>query len=77
VALILASGLLSAGLRMQGFANLLQTTYGNVLLCKIALFAVLLALAAANRFVFLARLRRPRPGGSTSFHALSRSVLLD
>jgi putative copper export protein len=59
VALILASGLLSAGLRMQGFANLLQTTYGNVLLCKIALIAVLVALAAANHFIFLARLRRP------------------
>jgi putative copper resistance protein D len=46
-----------------------------VLLCKIALFAVLLALAAANRFVFLVRLRRP--GGSTSLAALSRSVLLE
>jgi putative copper export protein len=59
VALILASGLLSAALRMQGSASLLQTTYGNVLWCKIALIAVLLALAAANHFIFLARLRRP------------------
>jgi len=75
VTLILASGLLSAGLRTQGFANLFQTTYGNVLLCKIALFAVLLALAATNRFVFLARLRRP--GEATSLRALSRSVLLE
>src|SRR5262245_51478384 len=75
VTLILASGLVSAGLRTQGFANLLQTTYGNVLLCKIALFAVLLALAATNRFVFLARLRRP--GEATSLRALSRSVLLE
>jgi putative copper resistance protein D len=58
VALILASGIVSAGLNMQGFADLGRTPYGRVLLGKIALFAVLIAIAAANRWIFLRRLRR-------------------
>jgi copper resistance protein D len=57
VALILASGIVSAGLNMQGFADF-GTPYGRVLLGKIALFAVLIAIAAANRWIFLRRLRR-------------------
>jgi putative copper resistance protein D len=65
VALILASGILSAGLTMQGFGNLGRTPYGKVLLAKIALFAILLAVAAANRFLFLRRLRRQTGPGPT------------
>lgn len=58
VALILASGIVSAALNMQAFADLGRTPYGWVLLGKIALFAVLIAIAAANRWIFLRRLRR-------------------
>jgi len=58
VVLILASGIVSAGLTMQSFADLGRTPYGKVLLGKIALFVILLAIAAANRFIFLRRLRR-------------------
>jgi copper resistance protein D len=72
VALILASGIVSAGLNMQGFADLGRTPYGRVLLGKIALFAMLLALAAANRWIFLRRLRRH--AGLGPIRALTRTV---
>ena len=63
VALILASGIVSAALNMQAFADLGRTPYGWVLLGKIALFAVLIAIAAANRWIFLRRLRRQAEHG--------------
>lgn len=75
VALLLASGLVSAGLNTAGFADLGGTTYSWVLACKIALFAVLLAMAAVNRWVFLRRLGRQADAGPIV--ALSRSVLLE
>jgi copper resistance protein D len=75
VALLLASGLVSAGLNTAGFADLGRTTYSWVLAGKIALFAVLMAMAAANRWVFLRRLRRQ--AHASPIHALSHSVLLE
>lgn len=75
VALILASGVVSAGLRIEAAADLLVTTWGQVLMGKIALFALLLAIAAANRWIFLRQLRQA--GGTGAIQALSRSVLLE
>ena len=75
VALLLASGLVSAGLTTAGFADLGRTTYSWVLAGKIALFVVLLAMAAVNRFIFLRRLGRQADAGPIV--ALSRSVLLE
>jgi copper resistance protein D len=75
VALILASGLMSAYLRTQGFADLGDTTYGTVLIVKICLFAAVLSIAAVNRWIFLRHLRRRE--GFSAVQALSRSVLLE
>lgn len=50
VAVVLGAGVLTTWLILGGFGPLLTTTYGRLLLVKIALVAAMLALAAANRF---------------------------
>jgi copper resistance protein D len=72
VLLILASGIVSAGLNMHGFADFGRTPYSRVLLGKIALFALIIAIASANRWIFLQRLRRQADDGP--IQSLSRTV---
>ncbi len=50
VAVILASGLINSWYLVGSVANLVATPYGQILMVKLAIFAVMLALAAANRF---------------------------
>lgn len=55
VATILLTGIVNAAMTV-GIARLDDTLYGQLLLAKLALFALMLALAAANRFVLTPRL---------------------
>ncbi len=58
VTLIVASGIANAGFRVAGsFGKLFIRSMANVLLTKIAIVAIMLALAYFNRFVFMPRLR--------------------
>jgi putative copper resistance protein D len=50
VAIILASGLVNAWLLLSGPSALVSSAYGRLLCAKIALFVLMLVLAAANRF---------------------------
>lgn len=50
VAIFLVSGLLLVVLQLDHVTSLWRTTYGQILLCKLALVAVLLLLAAWNRY---------------------------
>jgi putative copper resistance protein D len=50
VALVLASGVVNAWFLVDSVANLLDTTYGRLLLVKLALVAAMVALATINRF---------------------------
>ena len=52
VAVIVASGMVNAWLLVgpAGVASLPGTLYGQLLLCKLALFAAMLGFAAANRY---------------------------
>ena len=75
VTLIVASGITNAGFRVAGsFGVLFDTEYGNVLFTKIAIVAVMLALAYFNRFVFMPRLRRAALKGMAQITWLRRSV---
>lgn len=57
VALIFASGIATAGIRVAGaFEKLLGSTYGEVLAVKVGLFAAMLLLAAFNRFIAMPEL---------------------
>jgi copper resistance protein D len=75
VTLIVASGIANAGFRVAGsFGKLFYTEYGNVLVTKISVVAVMLALAYFNRFIFMPKLRRAELKGIIHIKRLGRSV---
>jgi putative copper resistance protein D len=64
VATLIASGLVNCCFLVGSVSSLLTTPYGQILLGKIALFAAMLALAAANRFWLVPRMIDTRAGRS-------------
>ena len=69
-----------SGIYNPGFLSSLSTTYGQVLLAKLVLFAAMLALAAANRFWLTARLGIAMQSGAdlpTATHALKLSIFAE
>jgi putative copper resistance protein D len=64
VATLIASGLVNSWFLIGSLSSLLKTLYGQFLLAKLALFAAMLALAAANRFWLVPRMIETRAGAS-------------
>lgn len=58
LAIVVASGVLNAGLRLGSPAQLLDSAYGRVLLGKILLVAAMAALGGVNRFFLIPRVSR-------------------
>jgi len=56
VATLIVSGLVNSWFLVNSVSNLLKTPYGQILLGKLALFAAMLVLAAANRFWLVPRM---------------------
>jgi copper resistance protein D len=78
VTLIVATGIANAGFRVAGsFGKIFHTEYGNALLTKMSVVAIMLALAYFNRFVFMPRLRRSALKGMGQITWLGRSVGLE
>jgi putative copper resistance protein D len=70
VAAVLATGLVNAWILVGSLGALIATGYGQLLILKIALVAVMLSFAAANRFWLTPRLALPL--GETQREALRR-----
>jgi putative copper resistance protein D len=64
VATLAASGLVNSWFLIGSLSGLLETLYGQILLGKLAFFAAMLALAAANRFWLVPRMIETRAGAS-------------
>jgi copper resistance protein D len=64
VATLAASGLINSWFLVGSVSSLLTTLYGQILLAKVAFFAAMLALAAANRFWLVPRMIETRAGRS-------------
>ncbi len=86
LACILITGVLSAYHYLGGFAPLFHSPYGHVLLVKLALVAIAIAIGAANRFVFVPRIRatiqaqKPtlaHESDERAFSHLARSVAIE
>lgn len=83
VAALLVSGLVNSWflVGLRPFGEILATPYGGLLMIKLALFAAMLLLAAANRFRHTPRLGRALieggQAGEAATAALRRSVLLE
>jgi putative copper resistance protein D len=76
VGTIAATGMVNAYLRSVTIDSLLATAYGRVLALKIMVFAVLVGLAACNRWVFLRQLKAGHPPRGP-VAALARSVVAE
>ena len=81
VGLIVITGLVN-GYMLVGTANLLllpNSRYGQLLIVKLALFAAMLALAAANRWRLTPALRSAIHNGNTvpALHLLRRSLVIE
>jgi copper resistance protein D len=75
VTLIVVSGTINAGFRVAGsFGKLFDTAYGDVLCAKLALVALMLALAFFNRFVAMPRSRPASGKCAARTSALTRNV---
>lgn len=78
VTLIVVSGIANAGFRVAGsFGKLFDSDYGDLLLKKVALVAVMIAFACVNRFVLMPRLRAASLKGMTQIVRLRYSVTLE
>ncbi len=58
VAILVASGLINSWFLVGSFTDLVATTYGRLLLLKLALFAAMVGFAGVNRFVVVPLLVR-------------------
>ncbi len=74
VAALLLAGLALSVWLVGGFAALIFSPYGQLLLAKLAGVAILLALAAANKLRLVPALRAGRPGAAA---ALVRSIRIE
>ncbi|MDH2342108.1 copper homeostasis membrane protein CopD [Bradyrhizobium sp. SSUT77] len=63
---LMLSGLINTAILVGSFRVLFATSYGQVLLLKLAVFAIMLALATINRLLLTPRLAQPGAGGLRS-----------
>jgi len=77
VAILLVTGLINAWFLVGSFAGLFGTAYGRLLLAKIALFAVMLVIAAFNRLDLLPRLEVTGARSRGAAARLARNALIE
>jgi copper resistance protein D len=78
VAALILSGFVNAGILVGSFRGLVVTGYGQLLMLKLAAFAVMLAFAAFNRFVLTPRLALSSDQArQDALRALSRNTWIE
>jgi putative copper resistance protein D len=77
VATLMATGAVNTALLVGSPEALVSTSYGQLLLCKIALFIAMLGLAAVNRFKLVPRLDREESDTARTLVSLKRNVLIE
>jgi len=71
---LILSGLINSAILVGSFRALITTSYGQLLLLKLALFTAMLALAAVNRLLLTPRLARH---GDGALHGLTRNSSIE
>ena len=78
VAILIVSGVINAWILVGLFRGLVETGYGQLLMLKLAAFAVMLAFAALNRFALTPQLASPSDDERQNAHrALSRNTMIE
>jgi putative copper resistance protein D len=79
VVVVLATGIFNAWILVGSWHALIVTGYGRLLMLKVVLFAVMLLIAAANRFWLTPRLALPAPSEPQyeAVHRLERNSMIE
>lgn len=78
VSVIVLSGIVNAGFRVGGsYGELFNTPYGNILFTKLGFVAVMIVLAAINRFVEIPKLRSTAGFDAKRDNELKRSIFAE
>ena len=78
VTTLILSGVINAWILVGSFRGLIVTGYGQLLMLKLAAFAVMLAFAALNRFALTPQLVSPSDDAWQNAHrALSRNTMIE
>ena len=77
VGTLLATGAVNTVLLVGAPSAMVSTSYGRLLLCKLAFFIGVLAVAAANRFALVPHLWQPQPMRMRTLSILKRHVLIE
>jgi copper resistance protein D len=78
VATLILTGFVNAWILVGSFRGLVMTDYGQILMLKLAVFAVMLVFAALNRLVLTPRLASPSDEARQgALHALRRNTLIE
>jgi putative copper resistance protein D len=75
VGLLLASGLINSWYEVGSIDNLIETSYGWLVIAKLALFAAMVAFAAVNRFHLTPRLAAAGAVGRLERNSLAEAAL--
>jgi copper resistance protein D len=77
VGLLLVTGIINALYLAGSLPALIETDYGRLLLIKIALFLVMVAIAAVNRLVWTPRLVRDEAAGRDALGRIRRNAAVE
>jgi len=78
VATLIASGIVNAWILVASFRGLLVTNYGQLLLLKVALFAIMVIFATVNRLLLTPRLALAAKGtAEPALATLTRNTLIE
>jgi putative copper resistance protein D len=77
VIVIFATGMINAWILVGSWHGLIATGYGRLLMLKMALFAVMLAIAALNRFWLTPRLGAPAQSKLLALRQLTRNSVIE
>ena len=77
VATLIATGIVNSWYLVGSVPHLIGTSYGQLLLVKVCLFAAMVALAAVNRLRLMPRLRSPSSRAGDVMQALERNGAIE
>jgi putative copper resistance protein D len=77
VIVVFATGMINAWILVGSWHGLIATGYGQLLMLKMALFAVMILIAAVNRFWLTPRIGSPPAGELSALRRLTRNSLIE
>ena len=77
IAVVAVTGTLNSFFNLARFGDLFSSGYGNALVVKLALFAVILAMGGINHFFLRERMRKARDEGTDAQAAFRKTIAVE